>query len=195
MLEQAAGPTYRVFGKVRLADIIEVKGARDRSRRRSAFNRISSKHVDFVLTDPEDLSIVGAVELDDRSHQRKASRQRDQFVDRACQVAGIPLVRFPAKQAYTVSQVRRQILEAFADQPQPKGAAPTRVEPVLGLDDEPTSPTRLSGGAPTKEDDVSPSCPQCSSPMERKTLRKGGNAGQSFWGCSAYPACRGIRPM
>ncbi|QIT54487.1 hypothetical protein HC341_04195 [Aquisalimonas sp. 2447] len=31
--------------------------------------------------------------------------------------------------------------------------------------------------------------------MERKTIRKGAKAGHSFWGCSAYPTCRGIRPI
>ncbi|QIT54490.1 DUF2726 domain-containing protein [Aquisalimonas sp. 2447] len=113
VLDQAAGPSYRVFGKVRLADVIEVHGVSNRSKHSSAFNKISSKHVDFVLCRADDLSVVGAIELDDGSHQRKASRQRDQFVERACQVAGIPLLRFPAKQAYTVSQVRSQILEAL----------------------------------------------------------------------------------
>jgi restriction system protein len=37
------------------------------------------------------------------------------------------------------------------------------------------------------------SCPVCHSPMVMRTARRGQNAGQSFWGCSRYPKCRGTR--
>ncbi len=37
-----------------------------------------------------------------------------------------------------------------------------------------------------------PTCPQCGKPMVLRTARRGGNAGNRFWGCSAYPACKGI---
>lgn len=38
-----------------------------------------------------------------------------------------------------------------------------------------------------------PSCPKCGHSMVRRTAKSGANAGNSFWGCSQYPACRGIR--
>lgn len=38
-------------------------------------------------------------------------------------------------------------------------------------------------------------CPQCGSRMVRRTAKQGKNQGQTFWGCSQYPACRGIRPI
>ena len=38
-----------------------------------------------------------------------------------------------------------------------------------------------------------PSCPACSKPMVKRTAKRGANAGEEFWGCSAYPACRGTR--
>ena len=41
--------TYLICPKVRLADIVDVDKGLDKSRRRSAVNRITSKHVDFVL--------------------------------------------------------------------------------------------------------------------------------------------------
>lgn len=40
-----------------------------------------------------------------------------------------------------------------------------------------------------------PSCPTCSKPMVKRTAKRGANAGEEFWGCSAYPACRGTRQM
>jgi four helix bundle suffix protein len=40
-----------------------------------------------------------------------------------------------------------------------------------------------------------PVCPQCGKPMHRRTARKGACEGRPFWGCSAYPDCRGIVPI
>jgi restriction system protein len=40
----------------------------------------------------------------------------------------------------------------------------------------------------------SPICPKCSESMVRRTARQGSNAGNEFWGCAKYPACRGVRP-
>ncbi len=37
-------------------------------------------------------------------------------------------------------------------------------------------------------------CPICGVEMVLRTARKGPNAGNKFWGCSAYPGCRGTRP-
>jgi hypothetical protein len=39
----------------------------------------------------------------------------------------------------------------------------------------------------------SPACPICGSPMVLRRARRGEHAGNRFWGCSKYPACRGIR--
>lgn len=38
-----------------------------------------------------------------------------------------------------------------------------------------------------------PLCPRCGSTMVKRTARKGANAGSAFWGCSAYPKCRGTQ--
>ncbi len=40
-------------------------------------------------------------------------------------------------------------------------------------------------------DGDAPECPLCGKPMRRRTAGKGANAGKEFWGCSAYPECRG----
>lgn len=37
-----------------------------------------------------------------------------------------------------------------------------------------------------------PKCPQCGKAMVLRTVRSGKNAGKQFWGCSAYPDCRGL---
>jgi len=40
-----------------------------------------------------------------------------------------------------------------------------------------------------------PPCPSCGKPMLRRTAKAGPHAAQPFWGCSAYPDCKGIRAM
>lgn len=36
-------------------------------------------------------------------------------------------------------------------------------------------------------------CPRCGSTMVERTAKSGTNAGKKFWGCSRFPACRGVR--
>lgn len=52
---------------------------------------------------------------------------------------------------------------------------------------------RRHGNAATSQGEDAPVCPKCGSAMVRRTAKQGSNAGHSFWGCSQYPACRGIR--
>lgn len=40
--------------------------------------------------------------------------------------------------------------------------------------------------------EIEPLCPICSSEMIKRTARKGKNAGNTFWGCSQFPNCRGV---
>jgi len=43
--------------------------------------------------------------------------------------------------------------------------------------------------------DDGPACPLCGKPMRRRTAKSGRNAGQPFWGCTAYPDCKGVREV
>lgn len=38
-----------------------------------------------------------------------------------------------------------------------------------------------------------PACPACGEPMIARLAKRGPRAGIGFWGCTAYPRCRGIR--
>lgn len=40
-----------------------------------------------------------------------------------------------------------------------------------------------------------PDCPKCGSTMAKRVAKQGENAGKPFWGCSRFPACRGIRSL
>jgi len=43
--------------------------------------------------------------------------------------------------------------------------------------------------------EAAPVCPDCGKPMTRRKAQSGKNAGKAFWGCSGYPACKGVREI
>lgn len=56
----------------------------------------------------------------------------------------------------------------------------------------------IKGAQPVSEckesaDTSAPRCPKCDSPMIQRKAKSGSNAGNLFWGCSRFPACKGIR--
>jgi len=117
VLDQAVGAEHRVLGKVRLADLAEVKAGLSQSARQGALNRIAAKHLDFVICRASDLAIVCAVELNDRSHASQRAKARDELVAQVCQAISLPLITFPAKQAYSVKEVREKFLAAVSPAP------------------------------------------------------------------------------
>ena len=82
VLETAVGQGHRVFGKVRIADVIKVKSATNKAWQ-AGFNRISAKHFDFIVCDRATLRVMCAVELDDKTHARTKRAASDE-VCRLC---------------------------------------------------------------------------------------------------------------
>jgi hypothetical protein len=96
-----------VFAKVRLADLVYMpKGT---ANRQTHFNRIQSKHVDFVLCTRDKLSPVLVIELDDASHEEESRRDRDTFVDAALTAAGMPILHVPAERTYVPADLAAAI--------------------------------------------------------------------------------------
>jgi hypothetical protein len=137
VLEEAVWPEYRVFGKVRIADVAQVRPGLGRGARQGALNRVSGKHFDFVVCRSSDLAIVCAVELDDRSHGSARAQRRDAFVATVCRVIGLPLLQVPAKSGYSPIDLRARFHAAIAP-----GTAPTR-----GAQDAPDTPDAESRAA------------------------------------------------
>jgi len=49
---------------------------------------------------------------------------------------------------------------------------------------------RLEAREGQRATEPSPDCPQCAQPMRRRKSAKG-----EFWGCTAYPDCKGTKPI
>ena len=172
VLRQAVGDWALICPKVSLGDLFYAKTG-DRGENQAMANRISRKHVDFLLCDLATVQPLLGLELDDRSHQRPERQERDRLVERTFAVAGLPLARLPVQHAYNTAELA-QILRRQAN------LAPVSPAPEEML-------TSTTTALPTP-----PACPKCGSLMVLRTARKGTNQGQQFWGCSNYPNCRGI---
>lgn len=81
---------WLICPKVRLRDLIEPK--RGAGRQQTLINKISQKHVDFVLVDHA-MNVIGVLELDDSTHDRADRKQRDSFVREALEGAGITMIQ------------------------------------------------------------------------------------------------------
>lgn len=164
-LVDALGKEFMLHGKVRVADLLAVSGALASAKdKRAAFNKISSKHVDFVVLHKQKFSVVCAIELDDKSHDRKDRQDRDKLLNSAFKEANLPLLRIPTSKEYSAKSIRNLILkaakasnqaladlndelqalaaeEANAESPQPSETA-NRKEPLVDpVVDSPATPT------------------------------------------------------
>ncbi len=114
VLDSVVGAEYRVFGKVRVADVATVRPGLGNSTRQAALNRIAAKHFDFVVCRASDLAVVMAVELNDKSHASQRAQKRDDLLAKVCQTINLPLLVIAAKVAYPVPELREQFLAAIA---------------------------------------------------------------------------------
>ncbi len=205
VLTQAVGDKALIFSKVRVADVLAPQKGLNRSSWQQAFNKISAKHVDFLLCDPQDCAVKLAIELDDASHGSAKRQKRDAFLEQACKSAGLPLIRIRAARGYGVVDIRQQV-EAMlfpVQQDLPLGKpeqlegqgvevtvseqerANNQTEPQVG------KPIEAPTGVEVVAQPVAPTCHQCGEVMVLRKARLGKNAGQQFWGCSAFPKYRG----
>ena len=109
VLQEAVGAHYGISMKVRLADLVEPTAKAGSLAATWAFRRISQKHIDFVLYDPRSTLVRLAIELDDASHERRARRRRDLYVDTVLESAGIPLLRCRASSEYNTRDLQEEI--------------------------------------------------------------------------------------
>jgi very-short-patch-repair endonuclease len=102
-----AVPEAPIFPKVRVADVIDAA-----ERYSGDFLRISQKHFDWVLCDPNSYEPLAIIELDDSSHHwSQKQRKNDETKNEAAQEANIPLLRFKCCRSYNEENIRTRIAE------------------------------------------------------------------------------------
>lgn len=74
--------------------------------------------------------------------------------------------------------------DSAVSSPEPRSVQSPTAQSVPSL-----APRAAPSPAPRSASSAPPVCPQCGRPMVRRTSRDG----SAFWGCSAYPNCKGSR--
>ena len=110
-LETVVGDRFCLLAKVRVADLVDVRGVYGREWW-TAFARVSQKHVDFAIASRQTVEVLVAIELDDNSHLQGSRRQRDDLLNAVFVEAGIPLIRFGLD--YSTANVRDALCDAIA---------------------------------------------------------------------------------
>ncbi len=166
VLKQVVADRAVICPKVRIIDVLFVKQLKENY---SLHNRVEQKHLDFLLCQPDSMTPLAAIELDDSSHNQADRIERDEFVNRAFKAAAFPLLRVPARHAYGLQDLAL-IIEPIFNNP----SVPVTSPPELG-----------DLGA-----QMHPDCPKCGTPMTLRVAKKGEHTGDRFYGCSNYPRCR-----
>jgi len=165
VLLQITGDSYTVCPKVSLSDIFFVKGP----EKTGYFNKISRKHVDFLLCEKETMKPVMGIELDDSSHQRKKRQERDVTVNHIFEAAGFPLARVRNVQSYNLEDLKHYLFN----------------EVLKGQPEQGKTDNTEASKAESDDDTDEVMCPKCGIPMVIRKSRRG----NKFYGCSNYPRC------
>jgi very-short-patch-repair endonuclease len=112
-LIEAAVPNCRVHAQVAMAALVDCNKGLSPKQRASVRNRFDRKIIDFVLEDRSTGGVLALVELDDRSHDERRDRARDQITI----AAGYRTIRLPAGKRPDRMSVRDRILAGLAEQP------------------------------------------------------------------------------
>lgn len=80
-----------ILCKIRLADLIEPLPNKNKSEWYTEFNKIKSKHIDFVLV-TENMKVVMLIELEDSSHSKSDRIERDNFINSTLKQVGYNLI-------------------------------------------------------------------------------------------------------
>lgn len=181
-LENVLKDDYKVYGKVRLADIIEPRNNLESGAYKSSFNRICSKHVDFVICNARTCAIETVIELDDRSHDRKDRQERDDFLEKALAAANVLIARFPVKRAYSLKDLQERLGDFVV----------STAAPVWAKSGQSVTPSSPPAGVEAVVD--ASVCKVCGSEMKMREKKSGADLGKKFMVCTKFPECRNVEP-
>ena len=99
-------PDHIVLAQVQLLQVLNFKRGR---RTYAVLNRISQLSLDFLILNP-DTRPVAAIELDDVTHELGDRRRADANKSHALKSAGVPLIRWTARNLPDAAAIRAVVL-------------------------------------------------------------------------------------
>jgi hypothetical protein len=111
VLERALGKDYRVFGRVRAMDAIDLRRRLDRRTKLRAWERLARHRFDFLVCHARTSEIACAINLAPPSRLRRGV-PRDSL-DSICEAAGLPFLRFREAERYSQAQIGERVLGAI----------------------------------------------------------------------------------
>lgn len=113
VLAEILGNEYLIFSKVRMADLLYLPRMGN-SEYYHYFNKIQSKHVDFLICDKENIKPLLVIELDDLSHLKIDRILRDKLVDKIFENAKLPIIHIKFANPYNKLEVFDKIKKILA---------------------------------------------------------------------------------
>ncbi len=98
VLQETIKDKYYIVPQVQLSKIVEVN--KYEKNKRTYFNKIDRKSVDFVLFNKEYFTPYMVIELDDSSHMLPERENRDGFVDSILNRVGIKIIHVKTENNY-----------------------------------------------------------------------------------------------
>ncbi|WP_341665970.1 DUF2726 domain-containing protein [Vibrio sp.] len=97
-----------IFTKVNASDLMAPrKGLYNGGERQIAYNKLSRKHVDFVLCDPMTLKVRTLIQLD--NNKKNGGVKEKNYVEKAAKTAGLTTKRFSVEKSYDYGQIEKAL--------------------------------------------------------------------------------------
>ena len=179
LLEKAIDDRYRVLGKVRLTDVVDVRADLSPKQRMAALKRLPASRLDFIICERDSTFILGAVMIDENdSATDSVNALQESALDKFLVTVGIPVVRLSSKQDYSVEDLRIEISRALFLKWK-NNTSTDEKEMILTKGAKISHPHGV--------------CPACGLPYVKRRARKGTYAGKFFLTCSNYPECKQVK--
>ena len=153
---------YRLFAKIRLADLIDIQHTPGHSIPSDVKAKIHATTVSFVICKMEDHSIVGIIDIEDKNRRGDEGDMPDDFIDLAAAEAGLPINRIPSKSHYDQHEIAKDLAKYIT----------------------------IPENKPSTDKDFHGNCPSCGEPLTLLKAKHGDNIGKFFLGCTNYPECK-----
>jgi hypothetical protein len=106
----AVGNDYHVMPKIRLWDFIRLTN--EPPERKNHINRLSCRHVDFLLCQLNSFKPVLVIELDDHTHDRLFAQANDKYKNELFEAVDLPILRLDQSN-FPPRQLRNKIEEVL----------------------------------------------------------------------------------